>query len=232
MITVFDVSMIDESGTQIKELTITEDHYSDKAYEYKCTYDVYMKFKNVKTDNPRFNQFCDSEIFRGKGVEVRNSDKRVDDLNGIVTPEDDKAGTVDEAIQDYIDTQCKTLKEKFKFVLGVVSLDIPKKVFDDAYNGKMELVRDVKVTGIDYDYRKMAINRVTVYYEDDSSLTVETNHEITNRNVQLVIPDMSLITVYNNVEDWLEEDYEGTLNILKEIFGFDLVTLKGVREVL
>ena len=98
----FDVNMIDERGTQIKELTITEDHYADKAYEYKCTYDVYMKFKNVKTDNPRFNQFCDSEIFRGKGVEVRNSDKRVVDLNGIVTPEDDKAGTVDEAIHEEV----------------------------------------------------------------------------------------------------------------------------------
>lgn len=228
----FDVSMIDESKTKINELSITEDHYSEKGYEYKCTYDIDMRFKGVKTDNPRFNQFCETETFKGNSVEVRNTDTRPDDLKNVITPEDDKAGTQDEAIQDYIDNVCKTMKEKFKFVIGVVGLDIPKKIFDDAYNGKMELVRNVKVTGVDYDYRKMEVNRVTIYYDDDTQLTVEPKSPVTNRNVQLVIPDMSLITIYNDIEDWLAEDYDGTLGILKEIFGFDFVTLKGVREVL
>ena len=228
----FDVSMIDEQNTKINELTITEDHYADKAYEYKCTYDIDIRFKNVKTDNPRFNQFCETETFKGKGVEVRNTDARPEDIAAVVTPEDDKEGTVDEAIQDHIDNGCKTMKEKFKFVIGAIGVDIPKKIFDDAYNGKMELVRDVKVTGVDYDYRKMEVNRVTIYYDDETELTVEPKRPVTNRDVQLVIPDMSLITVYTEVEDWLAEDYNGTLGILKEIFGFDFVTLKGVREVL
>ena len=55
-----------------------------------------------------------------------------------------------------------------------MSFNIPEKVFEDAYNGKMELIRNVKVRGIEYDYRKMEINYVTVLYDDNSSIMILT----------------------------------------------------------
>lgn len=227
----FDISMLDKKNTKVNSLEITEDHFNDKSYEYKCSYDIEFKFINVKTDNPRFNQFCVEDKFRGRGTEIKTFTERPKELSGIVTPEDDKEGTVDEAIRDYIEQNCKTLDQKFYFVVDLMSFNIPEKVFEDAYNGKMELIRNVKVRGIEYDYRKMEINYVTVLYDDNSSITVELKNTVTNRDVSLVVPDMTLIDIYSDVEDWLNEDYEGTLEILKEVFKFDLVTLKGARDV-
>ena len=227
----FEISMLDKKNTKVNSLEITEDHFNDKSYEYKCSYDIEFKFINVKTDNPRFNQFCVEDKFRGRGTEIKTFTERPKELSGIVTPEDDKEGTVDEAIRDYIEQNCKTLDQKFYFVVDLMSFNIPEKVFEDAYNGKMELIRNVKVRGIEYDYRKMEINYVTVLYDDNSSITVELKNTVTNRDVSLVVPDMTLIDIYSDVEDWLNEDYEGTLEILKEVFKFDLVTLKGARDV-
>jgi hypothetical protein len=224
----FNSKYIDYSKTKFNKLTITEDVYENN-YEYTCTYDLDIKFTGVNTDNKQFNRVCERQAFHSADRLVKtHQGARPECLKNVVFEEDEKEGTVDYAIRDWLDDMTRDA-QKFDAIIGIENINLPKKIFEDAYySGKYELSSDGrKLKSVEFDYRKPEVSKVTVIYDDGTSYMVETKNPVTNKDADGVIPGMSLPEVYSNVDDWLQEDYDGTIEILNEIFGFDFRTLKG-----
>ena len=117
-------------------------------------------------------------------------------------------------------------------IYDVFNYDIPKRIAQDViYNSKIELAEGRKVSRVEYNYKKSSIKRVAVFYEDNDFVTVELKSEVTDKNVDNIIPGQTLASVYINQEQWFGENYEKTIEILNSIFGFDLETLKGGKVV-
>lgn len=228
----FSGKYIDYSKTKFNKFVITEDKFDD-TYEYSCTYDLDIKYQNVDTDNKQFNRVCDNQVFHSSDRLVQTHQSRPECLQNVIHKEDEEEDTVDYALRDWVDDELKRTAQKFDAIIKIFNVNLPKKIFEDAYySGKYELsTENRKVKSIEYDYRKPVVNKLTIMYDDDTSFTVETKKDITNRDADGVIPGMSLPEIYSNVDDWLKEDYEGTLDLLKEIFGFEFDTLKGARIV-
>lgn len=223
----FDPNYLDISKTKFNKLFIVEDKFGDE-YEYRCTYDLDIKYTGVETDNVNFNRLCDNKVFHSSGTLSQTYDERPEVLNGIITPEDEKEGTVDAALRDYVDS-LQRVTQQFDFISELFNDDLPREIFDKAYNGKTELRNENKLVSFEFDHRKPRVERVTLSYEDGSTYTVATPHPITNADVDRVAPHLSLSLLYARVDEWLQEDYEDTINILNEIFGFDVQTLKGAE---
>lgn len=223
----FNQRYVDLSKTKFNSLNITEDIFGD-MYEYKCTYDLDIKYTNVKTDNASFNNLCENQIFHSADTLVVTYEKRPEVLKDIVSPEDDEEGTVDYAIRDYVDS-LKRVTQQFDFVVALMGTDLPKSIFEKAYNGKAELQNNSKLVSVEFDHRKPKIDTVVLTYDNGKTFTVNTPHTITNADVDAVAPDLSLSLLYARVDKWLQEDYESTIKLLNAIFGFDLQTLKGAE---
>lgn len=227
----FNGKYIDYSKTKFNKLSITEDIF-DNTYEYTCTYDLDIKYHNVNTDNKQFNRLCEEQIFHSDDRIVQTHQERPECLQNVVHKEDEQEGTVDYAIRDWIDEMTRDA-QKFDAIINIIGVNLPKKIFEDAYyNGRFELSSSQrKLKSLEFDYRKPTVKKLTLIYDDGKTFTVETKKEITNKDTDGVVPGMTLPELYTQVDDWLKEDYEGTLEILKEVFGFDFGTLKGANVV-
>ena len=75
----------------------------------------------------------------------------------------------------------------------------------------------------------MQVEKITVVYEDGESFTAVLPKPVTNRDVGVVIPGKTLVSLYHDVDGWLKEDYDSTIKLLNEIFGFDVETLRGAE---
>lgn len=225
----FGPNNIDYSKTSFSKFELTEDKYGDKSYEYRCSYALVIKYKNLQTDNKQLNRLAETESFGDSDILVKTYESRPEWLNKYIAPEDDQEGTVDYALNDFIKDRCAKDSAKFQLMVELFGVNVPQKILEKAYSGNYELSNSRKLTSVEFNYRKPAVEAVTISYEDGKTFTVDLNHKVTNRDVDAIIPDMTLPEIYSHVDDWLEEDYEGTLGLLKEIFGFDFQTLKGAN---
>lgn len=224
----FGPNNIDYSKTSFSKFELTEDKYGEKSYEYKCSYALVIKYKDLKTDNKQLNRLAETESFSDSDILVKTLESRPEWLDRYI-PQGSDPEAVDSALDNFVKSRCSHDKTKFQLIVEIFGVDVPKKILEKAYSGNYELSNSRKLTSVEFNYRKPAVEAVTISYEDGKTFTVDLNHKVTNRDVDAVIPDMTLPEIYSHVDDWLEEDYEGTLGLLKEIFGFDFQTLKGAN---
>lgn len=225
----FGSENIDYSKTSFSEFELTEDRFGDKSFEYKCKYNLVIKFQNIDTDNKQFNRLTDTESFKDSNTLIKTYNSRPSWLNKFISPEDDKEGTVDYALKDLVDEKCQKDSSKFQLMYDLLGVDVPLKIFNDAYSGYYSLDNHRKLDSVEFNYKKPKINALTIRYDDGTTFTIDLPKEVTNRDVDSVVPGMTLPEIYSNVDDWLKEDYDGTLSLLQEIFGFDFQTLKGAN---
>ena len=212
--------------TKFKEFEVYEDKYSN-IYEYICKYSVDVQFSYAGLDDPYLRKICETNVLSEKRNIVVRHDTRPEELQSAIAPQDEEEGTVDYAINDFINENLKTDEAKFKFVNAVFNWDIPEHILDKAEKGEMQLGGLGEVKYVDYDYRKPEVKKIMITYTNGKSYNVGLPKPVTNRNVDMVVPDETLPSIYNSIEEWLGEDYEGTIQILNEIFGIDFKTLKG-----
>ena len=222
--------LVDMSEKKFNKLKITEVVYGENDYEYTCNYDIDVKYHNVKTDDPTVNKYANEVPLHDQGYLTKQFQSRpMDKLKLMgVTEEDVKYDTVDGALEDFlnhskINTQLQVIWELF-------TVNLPHKILEKAYtSGSFQLSKTNKVKDVEFDYRKISIDKVTIIYEDDSAITVQLKEPVTNRSVSAIVPDMTLPEIYSKVSDWLQEDYDSTIELLNGIFKFNLETLKGAK---
>lgn len=227
---------IDYNKSKINKMTITESKYNDE-YTYNGTFDVDLKYI-AKTEDKTFNKVVNESLLHNDGSNTRSYNERcplftsekfgIGKYAPVIHPEDDEAGTVNEAISDWLDQANN--KEKIAIYQYVLGYDIPRQTimyawFEKEYN----LVQDnKKIKSIDYDTRKPKIDRIIINYEDGSWFRLVVD-DISNSDVDSVFPGKSLSSLRSSLNNMLEEDYDGTISLLSELFGFDLKTLKGAK---
>lgn len=217
---------LNPNKTRFKIFEIYEDKYSN-TYEYTCRYDINVQFSYIDLDDPYLKKICESNVLtERRNIVVRHSE-RPDVLKSAIAPQDEEEGTVDYALNDFVKEQLKTDKDKLQFVYDVFNWDIPEHIIDKVESGQMQIADLGKVKYVDYDYRRPEIENIMITYTNGNSYKVGLPKPVTNRNVDNVIPDETLSSIYGSIEDWLDEDYEGTIQILNEIFGIDFKTIKG-----
>lgn len=238
-----DMIKIDSSNIaefRFNSMTLTEDIY-DNEYEYMCNYDISIKFQNIETGDRKLDEYINTRTFKdSKKLSKDYKDKRPEVLfeTGALTVQDVEESKevpeiIDNALQDFVD---QNIKNKPGVLINLITdlfdYDIPNRVFSDiVYNNKMELEDTRKVKRVEYNYKKSSIKRMSIFYEDDEYITVNLKSEVTDKDVDNIIPNQSLASVYLSQEYWFEENYEKTLEILNSIFGFNLETLKGANVV-
>ena len=120
----------------------------------------------------------------------------------------------------------------FNLVNSLFNYNIPEQAVNNIVDkGEVELPDKKKVKMIEFNNKKSEIDRITVVYDDNSTVTVELPEPVTSKKVDSVIPDSNLLLLYLYQSDWLKEDYESTIGLLNEIFGIDLETLKGGKVI-
>ena len=119
-------------------------------------------------------------------------------------------------------------------ILGVFNVNIYNDFIKHAREGKSDLVGADKVVDIYFDSSKMSVDKLVVVYEnkdgDQYYETVFLPETVTNAKVNKVVPGYSLPLVRHKFKSWLEDDYESTIDLANDIFGFDLETLKGAKK--
>jgi hypothetical protein len=220
---------VDITGCRVSDFEIIETKY-DKSYEYSISGKATLKFKNINTGNVSVDTYYNTNSFTDRFLYDSQQNERPKEITDMITPQDIKEGTVNQAIADYIQTShIESYPGKvFNLVENAFSINIPSRMFDYAYNhGSLPLTNKKKVKNIEFNYRKISINSVIVEYEDGTSSVVKLKDPVSNNDVQKVVPDYTLPQIYNDFSSWLDEDYEGTIEMADKIFGFDLETLKG-----
>lgn len=219
--------LVDYNETKFNSLKITEDTFGD-SYEYRVDYDITIKYKKLDTDNKVFDRLAAGNTFHKSDTAVKVHDKRHADVTKIMAVM--KMDDADKALASYIRNNISNVKTMLQIVWDLALVDIPRAVYNDAvYNGKMEFSASRHLVDVEFDYRKPKVSTMTLKYDTNESFVVALPHAITNRDVDIVVPDMTLPELYVHVEDWLEEDYEGTVSLLKEIFKIDFETMKGAE---
>lgn len=228
-----NISYIKINRMEIIENIVGED------YDYTCSYDIDIQFTEIETGDRKLDEYLNTKVLKdSKDLQATFKERPKELLSsGAVTKQDvEEAKEIPEiinsAIQDFID-QNKDSKPGIliNLVKDIFNYDIPNRVFQSVvYDSKVELVDTKRVKRVEYNYRKKSIKRVSIFYDDDT-VTVDLKHEVTDKDVDNVIPGESLVTLYLFQEDWFEEDYEKTLEMMNNIFGFNLETLKGANIV-
>ena len=124
--------------------------------------------------------------------------------------------------------------QKASFIFDLVGENIKDKFVEYFSDNKLDLQTKRKVLGLEYNYKKPEIEKVLVLYQGTDEPyyeTVQLKSKVTDKDIAKVIPGSNTLNYYNNFEKWLAEDYESTLEMAKEIFGFDFETLKGANVV-
>lgn len=222
--------LVDMSETKFNKLTITEVVYGKNDYEYTCSYDIDVKYHNVKTDNPTVNKYANEVPLHDQGYLTKQYQERPMNMLRLmgVTDEDIKYDTVDGALDDFL--KHSKVNTQLQVVWELFTVNIPRKILEKTYtSGSFQLSKTSKVKDIEFDYRKPSVNKVTVIYENDNTVTVQLKEPITNRSVSTIVPNMTLPEIYSKVSDWLQEDYDSTIELLNEIFKFNLENLKGAK---
>lgn len=233
------------TSSRFNKLSITEELQSDNTYKYFCRYDVDIKFTDVNTSNKLFNNMINKNFLHGSGTLQREHNERPDvltkkDNDGYtIVPQEDidlanedpEAGEdfINDDIEYYIKNKADTMN-KLQLVVDIFGHDIPRELLTDAiYNDEYDISNvDNKVKSVTYDVRKPKVDRVVVEYEDGSYHNILVP-EVTNKQVDAVFPGMSLLTLYDEVDNMIAEDYSSTVALLSELFGFNLETLKGAK---
>lgn len=223
-----------DKGTKFNSLSIIENEY-DGEFEYICNYDIDLKFKDVKIpEDRRLEEYINNNIIKDKRRLAKSYEKRPNilfDMN-IITKEDTEVGTVDEAIDDFLKQNKNNLGILFNLIDKLFNYNIPQKVVNNIVsNGEVELTEKRKVKRIEYNYKKIEIDRISVSYEDGKTVTVDLPKIVTDKTVDNVIPGESLLSLYSKQTRWLREDYESTIELFNEIFGVNLETLKGGKVI-
>lgn len=227
------------ASIDFKSVSITEDIFNSE-YEYKCNYDLNIKYKNISTGDRKLDEYLNTKAIHDKNLLSKTYDSRPSEFEecGALTKEDIKLGKedpniIDSAIQDFLDMN---MKDKpgviINLITDIFNYDIPNRIFQNVVSdSKIESADKNKVKNIEYDYRKDDIKRITIYYENGDSVTVETKTPVTNKTIDNVVPGLNILSLYFKLEDWFEEDYDKAIEILNNIFGFDLETLKGAKVI-
>lgn len=223
-----------DKGTKFNSISIVENVY-DNEFEYICDYDVDLKFKDVKVAGDRkLQEYINNNIIKDKRKLSKSYEERPKVLfdYGVVTEFDVEADTVDPAIEDYLNINKNNIGKLFNLVNSLFNYNIPEQAVNNIIDkGEVELPDKKKVKMIEFNTKKSEINRITVVYDDNSTVTVELPEPVTSKKVDSVIPDKNLLSLYLYQGDWLNEDYESTIGLLNEIFGIDLETLKGGKVI-
>lgn len=239
----FKSEWVDFSGTKFNLVSVYEYKGSKDTVTYTCRYDIDVKFKNVSSGDKYVDSLLNKNIMHKKDSISKTYDKNYlrDDLdeNGrpkwlftknIITKEDVKEDTVEDAIDYFLKTS--KINTQLQFIADLFGVDIPQVVYLDAVQkSKYEFSNSRKLKTIEYNHSKMQIDKITVVYEDGESFTVQLPKPISNRDVGLVIPGSTLPSLYNDMDKWLKEDYDSTVKLLSEIFGFDVETMKGAEII-
>lgn len=220
-------------------ISITEDIF-ENDYDYTCNYDVSIKYKNIDTGDRKLNEYINNKAIKdSRRLNVTHHERpEILLTSGAITEHDivegkDNPEIIDAAIEDFLQiNKDKKPGTIMNIIYDVFNYDIPKRIAQDViYNSKIELDEGRKVSRVEYNYKKSSIKRVAVFYEDNDFVTVELKSEVTDKNVDNIIPGQTLASVYISQEQWFGENYEKTIEILNSIFGFDLETLKGGKVV-
>lgn len=226
----FDLSYVDMKDTYFDNIEISETEYGEGDFEYKCKYKIFVKFKDITSDNRSVNKYLSNHKVVDSDRLFKHYNKRpMDSLKDLgVTNEDIKEDTVNYALSDYVNENKNNTNELLKGVIGLFGVDIIAKVYNQAYTkGKVELEKGAKVTDIEFDNRRHETDYITIKYEDGTNKTVKLNKTVTDDDVDKYIPGKGLFGLYYKVERWLQSDYASTIELLNNIFGLDVETLKG-----
>lgn len=215
----FEPEYLDLQNTKFNKFSIAQEEFNGE-YEYRCNYEVDIKYHNVNTSDKTFNARAESTSFHDKGLlsnhfKPNERPKEVRNLN------------TEEEFDAYVAEVSKTTKGKFHLMNILFTENVPKNIFDKAVTGTFQLNSSHKLVSLSYDYRRPTIDKIYVTYDDNTQYTVELPEKVTNESVSRVVPGWTLPYVHAYVSKWLEEDYEVTIGMLNDIFGVDLTTLKG-----
>ena len=223
-------SYIDLSNTYFDSLDITETVYAEgDGFGYKCNYKINIKYNEVNSDSNAVDRnLSNKTIVNDREIYKTYQERPVDALKDLgVTPMDYKEGTVNYAISDFIKDNIKNTKLMLDDIYNLFGTDILKMSFDRAYSRGDVQYQKSKVKDVEFDNRRHETNYITVKYEDGTSKTVELGQTVDDDTVDKYLPGSGLFDLYYDIEDMLEEDYESTVEILNNIFGVDIETLKG-----
>lgn len=218
----FEDRFVDFDKTEFEKYIIVEDRY-DNIYEYRLKYSFDIKFKDVDTKDTGFNKLMNSQPIHDEGTLVHTDDKRPKQITSVLTAEELQQEDIDDALKKYTDSL--NTQQKFDYALKLFGKDLPKTVFEKALMGTISF-KSKRVSDIDYDYRKIALDKIIVKYEDGSSQVVELPHKVTNKDFYNVTGHTQPF-LYDEIGKWLKSDYEGAIKLLNELFGINLETLKG-----
>lgn len=222
---------VDLERSRVDKLIVTEDIFNGE-YEYTISYDMTIYFSDFDGSSKALNRIVRGKPLHKKDRFTKTYKERPEYLKKYVISEhDDEEGTVDEALSDFINYTCTDTAKKLQFLVDAFGVNVPDEIVQKAYNGKMELGDLGKLRFIEFNYKKASIKNLILKYGDSDTdvdtYTVELRQEITDDDVDEYIPGKGLLYLYNNVHNWLREDYDNTIKLLNNIFKVDLTTLKG-----
>lgn len=226
----FDYSYVDLKNSHFESVDISETEYDEGDYEYKCKYKISVKFTEVKSDNATVNRYLSNNVIVDSDRLFKHYNERpMNELSRMgVREEDVKEGTVNYALKDFVDENINNTEIMISNIMGLFDVNILEKIYNQVYSkGKIELPKGAKVTDVEFDNRRHTADTITIKYEDGQTKTVQLKKPVTDDDVDKYIPGKGLFGLYYKIDRWLKGDYEGTINLLNNIFGVDLETLKG-----
>lgn len=219
----YKLEYLDLQNTKFDKYVLIEEQYDGK-YEYRLKYSIDIKYHNVKTGNISFDNMINTTPLHDEGSYGVTLNERPDVISSFITKEDTETEDgVDKAIAEFVEVA--STSQLLNLTDDVFGKKIPQIVFDKAAIGTMTLKKK-KVKDIDYDYRKISLNKIIVKYDDGTTYTVELPNKVTNKDFYNVT-GYTQPFLYREIESWLQDDYDGTIKLLNELFGVDLETLKG-----
>lgn len=222
---------VDLEKSKFDKLIVTEEIFNNE-YEYKISYDVTIYFKDFDCGEKSINRIMKSNPSHKTDRFAETYKERPEFLSSkVISKQDDEEGTVDNALADYIDYECKSTASKLQFLVDAFNINIPEEIASKAVNGRIELSDLGKLRFVEFNYKKAEVKNLILKYgdsdDDVTTYTVELRNGVTNDDVDEFIPGKSLLYLYNHVYDWLQDEYDYTIEILNNIFKIDFRTLKG-----